>query len=226
MKAGLEFTSWSYWHGRKYVILVCKKDQKVLFYGCEKVNKKFWFCNLFPFKRQCICYSCSYEKSKFKPRYVKRVPEAGHFSIEGYTKRGAFLWQKFCKKRVRGWTSSYKTLLRTPPGSTSIIEALVISVLIFCNFDLFCIFILFYFQWKGHQSLSGVNPINLVFYISFYLRNATPNWRFLYSAQFILPNSSLTALRLCAFFYEKKYLFILITSTIINKNLIARRTFT
>ena len=73
----------------------------VLFYGCVKINKKFWFCNLFTFKRQCIYYSCSYGDPKFKPRYVKRVPEAGHFSIEGYSK-GVPFCGKNCVEKCKG----------------------------------------------------------------------------------------------------------------------------
>ena len=30
------------------------KGQTDAFYGCEKVEKKFWFCDLFIFIRQCI----------------------------------------------------------------------------------------------------------------------------------------------------------------------------
>ena len=28
---------------------------KSIYYGCEKVDKTFWFCDLFVFERQCIC---------------------------------------------------------------------------------------------------------------------------------------------------------------------------
>lgn len=67
-----------------------KRTKRYFFMAVKKSIKSSGFVIYYPLK-DCIYYSCSYENPKFKPRYVKRVPEAGHFSIEGYTKRGAFL---------------------------------------------------------------------------------------------------------------------------------------
>ena len=53
MKAGKESSKCKF-----PIILVSKKAQKAYltdaFYGCEKVKKICWLCDLFIFKRQCI----------------------------------------------------------------------------------------------------------------------------------------------------------------------------
>jgi len=190
-----------------------KKDQKVLFYGCEKVNKNSGF-GIYSHLKDSVFIVAAVMGIQSSNLGMWKGYHRSFFNRRLY-ERGAFLWQKLCRKGLGVGLPRIKLCWEPHPGSTSIIEALIISVLIVCNDDLFWFFILFYFQWKGHQSLAGVSPNNLVFYISFFLSNATPNWRFLYSAQVILPNSSLNASLDYAHFFAKKYLFILITSIVI-----------
>ena len=62
------------------------KGLRDAFYWCEKVEKKFWFCDLFILKRQCI-----YSSLKRDAKYVKHVPlkvyESGTFSRNLPTKK-------------------------------------------------------------------------------------------------------------------------------------------
>ena len=72
------------------------------FFGCKKVEKTFWFCDVFIFQRQCI-----YSSQGCK--VLNQVCERSTFVNRRYTKRIPF-WSKLVYKRVRGWISGLSLL--------------------------------------------------------------------------------------------------------------------
>ena len=82
------------------------------FYGREKVEKTFWFCDLFIFKRQPHLTPVNRDV-KFQSKYVKGVP----FVNRRYTKGEPFQSKMFFFRRVGplGGAFAFKTSLSTSP---------------------------------------------------------------------------------------------------------------
>ena len=68
------------------------------FYGREKVEKTFWFCDLFIFKRQPHLTPVNRDV-KFQSKYVKGY----HLSTEGIRKRNLFSQKCFFLQELDLW---------------------------------------------------------------------------------------------------------------------------
>ena len=87
--------------GSENLLFRLVRDPKGLtdaFYGSEKVEKTFWFCDLFIFYRQCI---------RSKLGMWKKAPLVNRW----YTKGVPFL-PNMAFKRVRGWTSGWSLAVK------------------------------------------------------------------------------------------------------------------
>ena len=82
---GRDFTGWNIWKGREICHCGLYKGPKELtdaFWGCERVNKAFWCCDLFILKRQCIYQLQGMQSSNLE------MWKGYHLSIEG-----TLLWE-------------------------------------------------------------------------------------------------------------------------------------